>query len=86
MLAFRISDFSSSILPMHFSSVPSSVLQIGRGVPQNLERLKFQSTRFSNQLPNLPSPVLFGFQLIVLFNSTKRSLTAVVLINQLSRG
>ena len=69
-----ISSFNSAIEPMHFSSNPSSVLQIGRGVPQNLERLRFQSTKFSNQLPNLPIPVASGFQLIVLFNSTSLSL------------
>ncbi len=34
-LAFLISSFSSPIEPMHFSSDPSSVLQIGKRVPQN---------------------------------------------------
>ena len=72
--------------PIQISSVPSSVLHIGNGVPQYLLRDKFQSTIFSNQLPKRPSPVLFGFQLIVLFNSTKRSFTAVVLINHASNG
>src|SRR5258705_4569437 len=84
--AFLDSDFNSSILPIQTSSSPSSVFHIGKGVPQNLERLKFQSTIFSSQLPNLPSPVDFGFQLMVLFNSTILSLIAVVLINHASNG
>ena len=80
-----ISDLSSSTLPIHNSSL-SSFLQIGSGVPQYLERLKFQSTRLSSQLPNRPVPVDSGFQLIVLLSSANRSFTAVVRINQLSNG
>src|SRR5699024_43581 len=85
-MAFCISSLSSSIEPMHSSWLPSSVRQIGSGVPQYLERERFQSTRFSNQFPNLPVPVDSGFQLIVLFSATSLSFTAVVLMNQLSKG
>src|SRR6185312_11358052 len=81
-----ISNFNSSIEPIHFSSAPSSVRQTGKGVPQNLLRLKFQSTIFSSQLPNLPVPVEAGFQLIVLFSSIILSFTAVVFINHASNG
>ena len=84
--AFSTSTFSSSAEPIVFFSFLSSVTQIGKGTPQYLDRDKFQSTRFSNQLPNLPSPVDFGFQLIVLFSLIILSLSAVVLINQLSNG
>ena len=83
---FSISASNSAIEPMHFSSLPSEVLQIGRGVPQNRERLKFQSTRFSSQFPKRPVPVASGFQLMVLLSSTILSLKAVVLINQDSKG
>src|SRR5438128_2852494 len=48
-----ISFSNSSSEPMQHSSVPSSVRQIGRGIPQYLERDKFQSTKFSSQFPNL---------------------------------
>ena len=58
----------------------------GSGVPQNLDLERFQSTRFSSQLPKRPVPVAAGFQLIVLLSSIIRSLKAVVLINQLSSG
>src|SRR5438105_6659201 len=85
-VAFSISDFSSSIEPIQISSLPSLVLQIGSGVPQKRERDKFQSTRFSNQFPKRPVPVLSGFQLMVLFNSTNLSLHAVVLMNHASSG
>ena len=71
---------------MQISCFPSSVLQIGKGVPQNLERLRFQSTRFSSQFPNLPVPVDSGFQLMVLFRLIILSLYAVVRMNQESRG
>src|SRR6185436_19736495 len=83
---FSSSFLSSSIDPIHFSSSPSSVFQIGSGVPQKRLRLRFQSTIFSSQFPKRPSPVDLGFQLIVLFNATIRSLTAVVFMNQASRG
>jgi hypothetical protein len=69
-----ISACSSAMEPMHFSSVPSAVLQIGSGVPQKRERLKFQSTKFSSQFPNLPVPVASGFHWMVLLSSTMRSL------------
>src|SRR5882762_4294036 len=81
-----ISAFNSSIDPMQISSLLSFVLQIGKGVPQKRDLDKFQSTRFSSQLPNRPVPVDSGFQLIDLFNSTMRSLRAVVLMNHESRG
>ena len=84
--AFLISVFSSSTEPMQICSAPSSVLQMGNGVPQNLLRLRFQSTMFSSQLPNLPSPVDLGFHWMVLLSSTIRSLMAVVLMNHASNG
>ena len=71
---------------MHFSSLWSSVAQIGSGVPQYRERDRFQSTRFSSHLPKRPEPVLAGFQLIVSFSAISRSLTAVVLMNHESSG
>ena len=81
-----ISSFNSSIEPIQISFLPSAVLQIGIGIPQNLERERFQSTKFSNQFPKRPSPVDFGFQLIVLFSAIIFSLYSVVLTNQLSIG
>ena len=81
-----ISYFNSSIEPIQITSLPSSVLQIGNGIPQNLDLDKFQSLAFSNQFPNLPSPVDFGFQLILLFKSYIVSLNSETLINQESNG
>ena len=71
---------------IQISSSPSLVLHIGIGIPQKRERERFQSTKFSNQLPNLPSPVDFGFQLMVLFKSIILFLQSVVFTNQLSIG
>jgi hypothetical protein len=62
---FSISLYNSSIEPIRISSVPSSFLQIGNGIPQYLERDKFQSLAFFIQFPKRPSPVDFGFQLMV---------------------
>ncbi|MEZ7982264.1 MAG: hypothetical protein QMC32_00770 [Cytophagales bacterium] len=81
-----ISKINSLIDPIHFSSLLSNVLQTGKGVPQKRSRLKFQSTRFFNQLPNLPSLILLGIQLISLFNLINKSLKKVVFINQESNG
>ena len=78
--------FNSSTELMHRRSVPSSVDQMGMGMPQNRERLRFQSFRFSNHFPNRPDPVLAGFQRMVLFSSCMRSLAAVARMNQLSSG
>ncbi|RYE38667.1 MAG: isoleucine--tRNA ligase, partial [Sphingobacteriales bacterium] len=39
------------------SSFLSSVRQMGKGIPQYLERERFQSFAFLSQLPNRPSPV-----------------------------
>ena len=50
------------------------------------KRDKFQSTRFSSQLPNLPVPVEAGFQLMVLFKSNILSRFSVTFINQESNG
>ena len=86
LIDFSISAFSSVAEPMHFSSFLSSVIQIGRGVPQYLERERFQSTRFSSHLPNLPVPVDGGFQLMVLLSSIIRSRKAVVRMNHESSG
>src|SRR5690606_26079489 len=77
---------SSSTEPTHTSCLPSRLLQMGRGVPQNRERDKFQSTRFSSQLPNRPVPVDSGFQFMVLLSATILSFRAVVLINHESSG
>ena len=67
---FSISVFNCSTELIHISALPSSVLQIGIGIPQKRERDKFQSTKFSNQFPKRPLPVDFGFQLMVLLSST----------------
>src|SRR5690554_2579632 len=86
LIEVSIAAFSSSTLPMHLSSLPSLVRQIGIGIPQNLDLERFQSLRFSSQLPNRPVPVLSGFQFIVLFSAIIRSLAAVDFMNQLSKG
>src|SRR6478736_921530 len=86
LIECSISKYSSSTEPITFTSVPSSVLQIGNGIPQYLERDKFQSLAFFNQFPKRPSPVAFGFQLIVSFKSNILSLTLVISINHESRG
>ena len=84
--AFFISFFNSSIDPIAISSFPSSVRQIGKGIPQYRDLDKFQSLALANQLPNRPSPVALGFQLIPKFKSNIRSLKSVTLINQESNG
>ena len=81
-----IASFSSATEPIIRSSDPSSVLQIGRGIPQYRERDKFQSLALASQFPKRPVPVAFGFQLISWFSSYIRSLTAVALINHESSG
>ena len=68
------------------TSSPSSSLHIGSGVPQKRERERFQSLRFSSQLPKRPVPVDSGCQLIVLLSSAMRSFFAVERINHESRG
>ena len=79
--------FNSETLPMHSNTSGFlSLCQIGSGVPQYRCLDIAQSTLFSSQVPNLPVPVLLGFQLIVLLSSTIRSFTAVVLMNQDSTG
>ena len=83
---FSIALYSSSTEPMITSSLLSSVLHIGNGIPQYLERERFQSLAFFNQFPKRPSPVDFGFQLIVSFRSNILSFISVTLINQESNG
>ena len=83
---FSISWYNSSTDPIKISSCLSSVLQIGNGIPQYLERDKFQSFAFFNQFPKRPSPVALGFQLIESFKSNMRSRTSVILMNQESKG
>src|SRR6187200_3314384 len=83
---FSISLYNSSTDPITLISEPSSVLQIGNGIPQYLERDKFQSLAFFNQFPKRPSPVAFGFQLIVSFKSNILSLTLVISMNHESNG
>ena len=86
VIAFSHSFFNCSTELTQSSSVPSSVLQIGIGIPQNLDLDKFQSLAFSSQFPNLPEPVLFGFQLISLLSETKRFFTLETFTNQESKG
>src|SRR6476620_7424400 len=86
LMAFSISLYNSSTEPIRISSVPSSDLQMGNGIPQYLERDKFQSLAFFSQFPKRPSPVAFGFQLMVSFRSNILSLTSVTLMNQESNG
>src|SRR4051794_20747922 len=83
---FCIALYSSSTEPISISSFLSSVLQIGSGIPQYLERDKFQSFAFFSQFPKRPSPVDFGFQLMVSFRSNILSLISVTLMNQESSG
>ena len=71
---------------MQMVSFLSSLRQIGIGIPQKRDLDKFQSLAFSNQLPNRPSPVEEGFQLILLLSSTMSFLKAETLINQESKG
>src|SRR5690554_1669300 len=80
-------SFNSSIFPIHSTYSGSlSLTQIGMGVPQKRCREIAQSTLFSSQVPKRPLPVLSGFQFILEFNSTIRSFTLVVFINQDSTG
>src|SRR5688572_9446674 len=83
---FSISLYNCSTEPIMISSVLSSVRQIGNGMPQYLERDKFQSFAFLSQFPKRPSPVALGFQLISSFKSNRRSLTSLILMNQESKG
>ena len=83
---FFISFFNSAIDPIMIVSFESEDFQIGRGIPQNLDLDKFQSFALANQLPNLPSPVDLGFQLIDLLSSTNRSFFSVTFINHESKG
>ena len=71
---------------MHFSSLPSSVRQIGSGVPQKRLLERFQSCMFSSHFPKRPVPVASGFQVMVSLSFIISSRTAVALMNQLSRG
>src|SRR5690554_1495173 len=84
--AFSHSSFNSRIEEIQRVSSPSSVLQIGSGVPQKRERDKFQSFKFSSHFPKRPVPVDSGCQLIVLFNSTILSFLSVTRTNQESNG
>ena len=77
---------NSSTDPMMRVSFPSSVRQIGSGIPQKRERDRFQSLALASQLPKRPSPVDFGFQLILLLCSTILSRTSVTFTNQESSG
>ena len=81
-----IASHNSFSDPITFVSFPSELLQIGNGIPQNLDRERFQSFALLSQFPNLPSPVAFGFQFISLFRAVMFSLTSLILMNQESRG
>ena len=59
-----MASFNSSIDPIIRVSSPSSVRQIGSGMPQKRERDRFQSLALASQFPKRPSPVDLGFQLI----------------------
>ena len=72
--------------PITFVSDPSSDFHMGKGIPQNLDLERFQSFALFSQLPNLPSPVDFGFQLILLFKAINSSLFSVTLINHEFKG
>ena len=71
---------------MQISSFPSSVRQIGSGVPQKRLRLRFQSWMFSSHWPKRPVPVEAGRQVIWRLSATISSFTAVALMNHESRG
>ena len=71
--------------PMHFSWRFSS-RQMGSGVPQKRERERFQSLRFSSQLPKRPVPVDSGCQWMVLLRATISCFFAVSRMNHESRG
>ena len=64
----------------------SSEHHMGNGIPQKRDLDKFQSFAFASQFPKRPSPVDFGFQLIVLLRETISFRTSVTLMNQESRG
>src|SRR5215217_8680462 len=85
-IAFSMALYSSSTEPIITSSFLSSVLQIGSGIPQYLERDRFQSLAFFSQFPKRPSPVDLGFQLMVSFRSNILSLMSVTLMNHESSG
>ena len=78
-------DFNSSILPME-CWCPHSHSQMFSGVPQYRFRLIPQSWTFSNQSPKRPFPIFSGIQWIVLLLRIRSSFTAVIFINQDSRG
>ena len=80
------STLSSSMEPITLVSDLSSVRQIGRGIPQKRERDKFQSLALASQFPKRPSPVDFGFQLILLFRATNCSFLSLTFTNQESSG
>ena len=86
LIDFSIAPINSSIDPIMTVSFPSSVRQMGNGIPQKRERERFQSLALASQFPKRPSPVDFGFQLIWLLCATILSLTLVTLINQESKG
>ena len=83
---FSHSAFNCSTDSMQIRSSPSSVDQIGIGIPQYLERDKFQSFAFSSHFPKRPVPVDSGFHWMVLFNSTMRSFLSVTRMNHESSG
>ncbi len=56
---------------------------MGSGVPQYRRRDSAQSTRFSSQLPNRPSPMCGGCQSISLSFATSPAFFSVVRMNQL---
>ena len=83
---FSIAATNSSTEPTMVLSFPSSVRQMGNGIPQKRERERFQSLALASQFPKRPSPVDLGFQLILLLLATILSRTSVTLMNQESRG
>ena len=68
----EISVFNSSTEPITTVSFESSDLQIGKGMPQNLDLERFQSLALESQLPNLPPPVDLGFQLMDSFSFVQK--------------
>jgi len=71
-------DLSSSSVPMQNFSPHDSQVQMFRGVPQYLSRLRAQSTFPSSQRAKRFSPTSGGYQRIAPLASISMSLKAVV--------
>ena len=76
---------SSARLPMT-CVWPHAHVHTGSGVPQYRSRLTPQSMTLSRKLPMRPSLIVSGIQLTARLKRMSLSLTAVILMNQLSRA